>query len=226
MTPLSWPCPTPDGSETGEYALAFDRGRKHRLLILPALLDEGNRLRRFTVEMMRRLDAAGIDTVLIDYPGTNESLADPGSQTLAGWTSAALAAVNHFRATHLLALRGGGLVLPQVVPAWHYAPVKGASLLRQMLRARVFAAREAGRDESQEALLAQGTSIGLELNGYALGAAMIGELSAATPPARAGVTVIEHELVGGSPLWLRAEPDEDRDQADALAAVLAIGLGG
>ncbi len=226
MTPTSWPCPAPDGDETSEYALSFDRGRSRRLLILPALFDEGNRLRRLTVEVMRRLDAAGIDTILPDYPGSNESLADPAAQTLAGWTAASLAAVNHFRATHLLALRGGGLALPQVVPAWHYAPIKGASLLRQMLRARIFAAREAGREGTNDGLLAQGLEDGLELNGYRLGAAMIGELNAATPPARAGVTAIEHELVGGSPLWLRAEPDEDRDQADALAAVLAIGLGG
>ncbi|MGH6785232.1 MAG: hypothetical protein ACREBO_00220 [Novosphingobium sp.] len=226
MTPLVWPCPAPDGSETGEYALAFDQGRAKRLLILPALFDEANKLRRLTVEVMRRLDAAGIDAILPDLPGTGESLADPAAQTLTGWTAAALAAVNHFRATHLLALRGGGLVLPQVAPGWHYAPVKGASLLRLMLRARVFAAREAGREETHDALLAQGLDEGLELNGYAMGAAMLGELSAAAPPERPGVTVIEHELVGGSPLWLRAEPDEDRDQADALAAVLAMGLGG
>ena len=226
MTPESWPCPAPDGGETGEYALSFDRGRNRRLLVIPALFDEGNRLRRLTVEVMRRLDAAGIDAVLPDLPGSNESLAGPAAQTLSGWTSASLAAVNHFRATHLLALRGGGLAMPQVVPGWHYAPVKGASLLRQMLRARIFAGREAGREETSEALLAQGLAEGLELNGYRLGPAMVAELDAATAPARPGVTVIEHELVGGGPLWLRAEPDEDRGQADALAAVLAIGLGG
>ena len=32
------------------------------------------------------------------------------------------------------------------------------------------------------------------------------------------------DMLGGSALWLRAEPDEDRGQADALAAVIAVGI--
>jgi hypothetical protein len=34
---------------------------------------------------------------------------------------------------------------------------------------------------------------------------------------------IAQDMVGGGGLWLRAEPSEDRAQADALAAILAIG---
>ena len=52
--------PSPDGDE---YALAFDRGRAQRLLVLPALFDEANKLRHFTVEVLRRLDVSGIDAV-------------------------------------------------------------------------------------------------------------------------------------------------------------------
>ena len=55
MTPVSWPCPLPGGGTARELALAFDAGRSRRVLIVPALFDEGNRLRRFTVEVMRRL---------------------------------------------------------------------------------------------------------------------------------------------------------------------------
>ena len=49
-------------------------------------------------------------------------------------------------------------------------------------------------------------------------------LQAAVPIARPGLSVIEQELLGGAGLWLRAEPDEDPAQADALAAVIAMGL--
>lgn len=223
MKPEAWPCPALDGGETRELALCFDQGRKERLLVIPALFDEGNKLRRFTVEVMRRLDAAGIDCFLPDLPGTNESLAPLVAQSAEGWTGAMLAAANHFRANRLLAIRGGGLVAPKVIPGWHYAPVKGASLLRQMLRARIVAAREMGREETQESLLAKGASEGLDLGGYQIGPALLSDLQTLLPPDRPGITAIEHELVGGSPLWLRAEPDEDREQADALAAVIAIG---
>jgi hypothetical protein len=44
-----------------------------RLLIVPALFDEGNRMRRLTVEVMRRLAASGIASVLPDLPGLQES---------------------------------------------------------------------------------------------------------------------------------------------------------
>jgi hypothetical protein len=51
----SYPCPLPGGAAASEYALVFDAERKHRVLIAPALFDEGHKLRRFTVEVMRRL---------------------------------------------------------------------------------------------------------------------------------------------------------------------------
>lgn len=224
MTPLSWPCPSADGGEHSEYALAFDRQRQHRVLVIPALLDEANKLRRFTVEVMRRLDGAGIDSFLPDLPGCNESTAALTDQTLERWTGAMLAAANHFRANQVLAIRGGGLVLPKVIPGWLYAPVKGASVLRQMLRARIIAARELGREETQAGLLETGAANGLELNGYALSPAMLNELQDGLPEARAGIAPIDQDLLGGSGLWLRAEPDEDAQQADALAAILAVSL--
>lgn len=224
MTPVLWPCPTPDGGEASEYALAFDRQRGQRLLIIPALFDEANKLRRLTVEVMRRLDGAGVDCFLPDLPGTNESRSPLSEQTLDRWTAAMLAAANHFRAGHVLAIRGGGLVLPKVIPGWHYAPVKGASLLRQMLRARIIAARELGREETQDSLLQAGRGQGLDLNGYALGPALLAELQAREPDVRAGITQIDQDLLGGSGLWLRAEPDEDATQADALAAIVTMGM--
>jgi hypothetical protein len=208
----------------GEFALAFDRGRAYRLLIVPALFDEANRLRRLTVEVMRRLDAAGIDSFLIDLPGCSESLAPLDDQTIDLWREAVTVAAEHFGATHVLGLRGGALLLPPILPGWRYAPVNGANLLRQMLRARIVGAREAGLDESQESLLDTGLAKGLDLAGHCLGADMVRGLQSAKPALATGHTDIAQDMIGGGGLWLRAEPSEDRAQADALAAILAIGM--
>ena len=108
-----------------EMALCFDDFRRWRLLIVPALFDESNRMRRFTVEVMRRLDAAGVDSFLPDLPGCNDSLAPLEVQTLAGWKAGMTSAAHFFRATHVLAIRAGALLAPTHIPGWHYAPQSG-----------------------------------------------------------------------------------------------------
>ena len=222
MTPAAWPCPLPGGT-VEEYALAFDSGRPSRLLIVPALFDEANRMRRFTVEVMRRLDLAGIDSFLPDLPGCNESLQPLEQQTPQSWRAAMEDAATHFAATHVLAVRGGALVAPDELPGWHYAPVKGANILRQQIRGRIVASREAGATETQEHLMATALAAGIELAGHRLSAEFVGQLQELIPAAR--LEVILQETIGGGGLWLRAEPDEDRAQADALAAIVAIGIG-
>ncbi len=223
MEARRWPCPQPGGDTADEFALAVDSARPRRLLIVPALFDEANKLRRLTAEVMRRLGASGIDCFLPDLPGCNESEADLGAVALAEWQRAAAAAAAHFGATHCLTIRGGALIAP-ALPGWHYAPVRGAILLKGLLRARIIAARELGREETQDGLLELGAREGLELAGYSLSPALIADLQAAVPPERPGSPVIAQDLLGGSPLWLRAEPGEDAAQADALAAIAAVGI--
>ncbi|MDE2301799.1 MAG: hypothetical protein KGK11_04485 [Sphingomonadales bacterium] len=220
MTPGAWPSP-----QGPEYALVCDRRRSRRLLVVPALFEAGNRLRRFTVEVMRRLDAAGVDGFLPDLPGTGESLAPLAAQTPASWRAAMRAAADHFAATAVLAIHGGALLAPPALPGWRYAPADGAALLRPMLRARVLASREAGAEETSAGLLEQGRRAGLDLAGYALGAAFLAEF-AVLEPETSGQTVITQDMIGGGGLWLRAEPGESREQADALAAIVALGIGG
>jgi hypothetical protein len=219
VTPRHWPCPAPDGGETPEYALTFDSGRAARLLIVPALFDEANRLRRLTVETMRRLDAAGIDTMLPDFPGTNESLTDLQDQTVSGWQRAMDAAALHFGASAVLGVRGGCLFTPTALRVLHYAPVKAANLLRQMIRSRIVSAREAGREETNEALREAGQREGLVLAGHRLGADFLRVFDTLEPAPDA--EVIGQDRIGGSALWLRAEPGENAAQADALAALVA-----
>ncbi|MCB2060404.1 MAG: hypothetical protein R3E09_17185 [Novosphingobium sp.] len=224
MTPLSWPCPLPGGGTSEEYALAFDRGRTNRLLVVPALFDEANRLRRQSVEVMRRLDGAGVDCFLPDLPGCNESLQPLEVQSPEDWRDAVAFAAMHFGATHVLGIRGGCLLTPEKLPCRHYAPINGASILRQMIRARILAAREAGTVETQQDLMDQAMAEGIELTGYRLSAEFIDQFQSLAPREGPNVQEIGQDMVGGAGLWLRAEPDENRQQADALAAILAIGL--
>lgn len=224
MTPLTWPCPTAGGGHCDELAMGFDRQRDFRLLIIPALFDEANRMRRLTLEVMRRLDGAGIDSFLPDLPGCNESLQALSKQTPESWRGAMLAAALEFGVTHVLGIRGGTLLLPVHLPSWRYAPVTGATLLRQLFRTRIMSSREAGLTETQDGLFERAVVEGIDLSGHQLGAGFIQPFQALTPPVAHGISEIDQDMLGGSGLWLRAEPSEDAAQADALAAILAIGV--
>lgn len=217
--PALWPCPGPAGL-ADELAVAFDRARTLRLLIVPPLFEEMNRTRRMLIETQRELDALGVDSMLPDLPGCNESPQAFSAQSLGSWRAAMTAAASHFSATHVLAVRGGTLVFPTRLPGWVLEPVKGASILRQLLRARVLAAKEAGREESSADLLEQGREHGLELAGYRLSAALVAGLDAAVPEDE-GQRVVRQSELGGSALWLRSEPGEDRAQSSALARIIA-----
>ena len=220
-----WLAPGPDGSKSEELIVSFDEGRVLRVLILPAWFDEANRMRRFTVEVMRRLHLSGIDSFLPDLPGCNESLTPLDQQTLAGWRHAAEAAASHVGATHVLTIRAGAMIAPDALPGWHYAPQTGPKLLRAMIRARTIFSREAGKAESSDELMALGRSDGVTLAGWPIGAEMFGELEAADATPSDRQRVIAQREIGGAGLWLRAEPDEDAAQADALTAIIAAEVG-
>lgn len=194
------------------------------MLVLPALFDEANKLRRQTVEVLHRLDLSGIDGVLPDLPGCNDSLQPLDQQTFEHWRECAVSAMAHFRPTHVLAIRGGALLDTGNLPGWRLAPVNGRSILRSMLRARAISAKEAGREETLDGLQAAARAGGIELAGWQLGATFFAELEQATPPEVTRLADLGLADVGGSGLWLRAEPDEDPEQADALAAIIAIGM--
>ncbi|MCJ1959701.1 hypothetical protein [Novosphingobium mangrovi (ex Hu et al. 2023)] len=218
MDYISWPDPT--FPREPAHALAFEGAGPHRLLIVPALFDEGNRLRRLTVEVQRRLAGRHtITSVLPDLPGCNESLAPLEAQDLASWRGAMEACTAHFGATHVLTFRGGALAAPRALPALHYAPVTGAAILRQMLRARLLSTREAGRTETRARLENLARTKGLDLNGYRIGARLFTDLEQAEP--RGEAQDLPQSQIGGAALWLRAEPGESPEQADTLARAVA-----
>ena len=218
-----WPAPLGNGGQSEELLVSFDKARARRVVILPAWFDEANKLRRFTLDVMRALDAAGIDSFLPDLPGCNESLAPLESQTLAGWRAGAAASAEAVGASEVLAIRAGALLVPPGLPAWHYAALSGPKLLRGLIRARTIVAREAGLSESAEDLMAIGREAGLVLGGWMIGADMLRGLESAEIPASDNARAITTADLGGPGLWLRAEPGEDIAQSQRLAAIIADG---
>jgi hypothetical protein len=204
-----------------ELLVTFERGRKARILVIPALFDEANKMRRFTLDVMRALDEAGIDSALPDWPGCNESVAPMATQTLERWRACAVAAMDSFRATHVLSVRAGALIAPPDSPGWRYAAVDGPKVLSGLLRAQTIAAREAGADETRQGLMARGREHGLMLGGWELGPTLLRELESATLAPQCAQHDVEQSALAGSGLWLRAEAGEDADQAAALATIIA-----
>jgi hypothetical protein len=211
----TWP-----NSGHDEFAAVIDRRRRHRVLIVPPLFAEMNRMRRVIAATMRALDVQGIDSFAPDLPGTNESTAPLCSQSLHTWRSAMDRAARHFTASHVLAVRGGALIFPNALPGWAWEPVSGAAILRQMVRARVIAARERGDHEDSAALIELGRSEGLMLAGYDLGPGLVAGLETARPLDEGQRQIHQSEL-GGAALWLRAEPGDDPAQAVRLADIIA-----
>lgn len=214
------PRPSPE-----EWMITFDRARASRVLVLPALFDEANKLRRFTITMMRALDEAGVDSALPDLPGCHESRAPLQAQTLTRWRMCAAQVAEEFGATHTLAIRAGALMAPDNRPGWAYAPLSGAKWLANALRAQTLAEREAGRSETRESLIERGREQGLVLGGWPLGSELLRELEAASDDPAPSLTPIPQEELGGGGLWIRAEPGEAPAQSESLAKIITDAIG-
>ncbi|WP_247711802.1 hypothetical protein [Qipengyuania qiaonensis] len=211
----------PDGHIGEEMVLSFDAKRAKRLLIVGPLFDEANKFRHQIAEIMRKLNSRGIDSFLPDLPGCNESLAPFDKQSLAHWRAGVAAAAANFRATDILAVRSGCWLVPEDGAGWLYAPAKPQQVLRSMLRARILSAKEAGREESSDALMEVARENGIDLAGWSLGPELVCEIEATEFAAPSGYRIVEQADVGGKPLWLRAENDHDPAQADAIVAMIA-----
>ena len=196
------------------------------VVLVPPLFDEANRIRRTLLLTMRALAARGVDSILPDLPGQNESLVPTEAVTLADWRSALVAAVNHTgRPTLIASWRGGALVDDAPNSAlgwWRMAPSTGASLVKTMIRTRIAGEKEAGRAIGADDIRKMADKGPVELAGNMLNAAMLAQLEIATP---AAVQPLRQVAVGhgdgklpGSALWLRAEPGEDPAMAQAMAA--------
>jgi hypothetical protein len=205
-----------------EYGLRSGPADADRIvLILPPLFDEMNRTRRMMVEAMRHLAKRDVASLLPDLPGSNESRTALSEQSMESWRRAASDAAIQSKATHVLSIRGGSLLDDATgLPICRLAPVKGASLLKTLLRARISADKEAGLVTSAEQLIIEGQRHGLNLAGHAIGPAMLGDLEKAIPILSDATTEAALSDVAGTTLWLRSEPSDSPEMSAALAGYI------
>jgi hypothetical protein len=196
------------------------------LLILPALFEEANRMRRFTVSAMRGLAERGIGTVLPDLPGTGESLVPLADVSFEDWQDATASVIDLVRAECgqclTVAIRGGALLDGPADHGWRLAPETGERILRDLIRATAVSANVSATEIDRRAR-AEATA----LAGQVLSVEMYTELSAAALSKANRHTVRLTEDIGlrdgslsGTRLWRTAEPGED--PAFVAATVAAI----
>jgi hypothetical protein len=229
-----------DGND--ELCLRFGSDTAPKLLILPPLFDEANRVRHLMVECGRALAGLGIGSLMPDLPGCNESVAALDTASISLWQAALIACAEQLGpVSHVASLRGGSLIDDALLneagvdlPRWRLAPVKGGQLLRTMLRTRIASDREAGVTSSSEALMEAARTHGIELAGNSLSPCMVRELDAANPSQGSAIRLVRFAddpldadgRIAGAPLWLRAEPAHDPAMAQAMAQDMAAWMRG
>ncbi|MCR5871960.1 MULTISPECIES: hypothetical protein [unclassified Sphingomonas] len=193
------------------------------------LFEEANRTRAFAVSILRALAERGIAGALPDLPGQGESLT-PTHQTDLAKLGAGFAAAVASLATPIftLAIRSGALLDAdaQVTSRYHLSPMTGADLRRELVRARQASARESGENFDPTSL--DTATDPVELAGNLINPALLAQLTNATPSLEQTRTVrLATEAkpadakLPGSPLWRRAEPDNDPAFAKAVADDIA-----
>lgn len=193
-----------------EMLLRYGAGSPITLLILPALFEEANRMRRFTVLVMRNLADRKIGTVLPDLPGCGESLSDLADVALTDWQEAVLSLTGTMLGS--VAIRGGALLDGESVNRWRLAPETGERLLRDMVRATAFSDDVASSDLDQQA-----RSRPTRLAGNLINPALYTALQSAVPSGAAHVSEVD-----GPKLWRAAEPGDDPDYARKVADDIAM----
>lgn len=189
------------------------------------LFDEANRTRALVVTILRLLAERGIAGALPDLPGQGESLVPTHCTSLLKMQDAFSFACDKFdrdgRNCYALGVRSGVLldVLAALAGRWHFAPMPGEKLLRELRRTAT--ASDPQRHDLDSLVLGGDTPI--EIAGNLLAPTLLSELPAARPAPDARIVRLVSDAadadykVEGSPLWRRAEPDND----PALAALLA-----
>ncbi|MCW3835557.1 hypothetical protein ACFQ1E_06515 [Sphingomonas canadensis] len=196
------------------------------------LFEEANRTRAFAVTLLRLLAGHGIGGALPDLPGTNESLVPTEEATLGrmreAFASATLAFEWEGRSCYVAAIRSGALIDARAEPdgRWYLSPQPGPDLLRELTRIAQAGAREGGTAFDPAALTDAAGPV--EIAGNRIAPALLRELAAAQPADGPRVRTVRLETdarpadrkIDASPLWRRAEPDND----PALAALLAADI--
>lgn len=188
-----------------ERLLRHGAGSPITLLVLPALFEEANRMRRFTVSVMRLLAERGIGTILPDLPGTGESEINLCNVTLQHWHDAVSALAQNTSGS--VAIRGGSLLDGVVRNRWRIAPESGERLLRDMVRATAFSEGVSASELDRRARAGP-----TRLAGNVMGPALYTALNDAVPLEGAYTTTVD-----GPKLWRAAEPGDDPELAELIA---------
>lgn len=198
---------------SGEWLLRIGEAEAPPILFVPPLFEEMNRSRALLAAVMRGLAGRGHGCWLIDLPGTGESEDALETATLETWRDAIRAGSEHVAAKSGVApfcasVRGGALIddAAQARAYWRFAPVAGASLIRDMKRAAL-----AG---------------GADYAGYPVSPALVAALEAATPAPLDRLRTVrlatdaapaDARLVGPA-LWRRSEPGVSPELANLIAS--------
>ncbi len=193
------------------------------------LFEEANRTRAFAVTILRALAERGISGAMPDLPGQGESLLPTHATDLGKLRAGFAAATAALEApAFTLAIRSGALLDSdaEVTARYHLSPMTGADLRRELIRARQASARESG--EAFDPTSLDTATDPVELAGNLISPALLAQLSDATPsPEQTRTVRLATEAkpadvkLSGSPLWRRAEPDNDLAFAQAVADDIA-----
>lgn len=199
-----------DGSR--EWLMRIGPLQGPAVLFVPALFEEMNRTRALLAGIMRHLAVSGFSCWLPDLPGTGESERALEQCGWEDWRNAVAAAATHI--THqggslrtIASIRGGCLLDGAVaeMPVWRFAPVEGASIIRDLNRA---------------GLMGGGGSAG-----YAPSPDLLALVEEARPFPHDRARTVRlasdrgeaDRKVDGSALWRRSEPATSAALAKALA---------
>jgi len=215
-----------------EAMLRFGPDHGPVVVLAMPLFEEANRMRSLATTLLRLLADEGIGGALPDLPGAGESEKSLEEDSLSTWQvsfSSAVCAATSGRSGHVAGLRGGCLVTGSAAARsrWLMSPVGGEAIVRDLVRARQAADREAGAVFDPGTIDLDGPPI--ELAGHVLPRQLLRSLRTAEPDVAAPCRVIRLDSdrrpadrhIAGAPLWRQSEPGDDPALAATLAADLA-----
>ena len=196
------------------------------------LFEEANRTRAFAVTICRMLAKRGVASVLPDLPGQGESLVPTEAARLPDWRAAFAAAAAHAGPrVHSVVLRSGATVAGDVraMSHWQLSPISGGTVLMGLQRTLVQNLWDAGKKaslkdfgpDSPPAIYA-GNRVGFPLFADLLKDEDLPSTMVPTRTVRLDTDPKPADRhVPGTPLWRRAEPDNDPTLATLLADDIA-----
>ncbi len=178
-----------------EAMLRFGPSTGPVVVVALPLFEEANRTRAFAVTICRALAKRGVASVLPDLPGQGESLVPTADIKLSDLRAAFASAAGV--GAYSFAIRSGALIDTDAKLAgrWHLAQQPGQDLLSELDRLRKIGKRT-------------------DFGGNAISDSFLKEISTLSHSDLADAMMTSRPI---TPLWRRADPDND----PALAALLA-----